>query len=59
MEPIYYKKFLKTKIKSYGGESTDFHDKQIPKVESNYTSLAVIIVYFVFRKGGSYYQQVF
>ena len=25
--PIYIKKFLKTKIKCYGDESTDFHDK--------------------------------
>ena len=28
-EPIYNKNFLKTKIKSYGDESTDFHDKEI------------------------------
>ena len=28
-EPIYNKKFLKTKIKSYSDESTDFHDKEI------------------------------
>ena len=27
-EPIYNKIFLKTKIKSYGDESTDFHDNK-------------------------------
>ena len=34
-EPIYNKNFLKTKIKSYGDESTDFHDKEISEVDSN------------------------
>ena len=32
---------LKTKIKSYGEEATDFHDKEIP-VCSNHNYLAVI-----------------
>ena len=27
-EPVYNKIFLKTKIKSYGGEVTDFYDKK-------------------------------
>ena len=30
-EPVYNKKFLKTEIKSYGDEVTDFYDKRIPK----------------------------
>ena len=30
-EPIYNKKFLKTKAKSYGDEATDFHDNEVPK----------------------------
>ena len=30
-EPVYNKKFLKTEIKSYGDEVTDFYDKKIPK----------------------------
>ena len=30
------------KIKSYGDEAIDFHDKQIPKMDSNYTCLVVI-----------------
>ena len=28
-EPVYNKKILKTKIKSYGDKATDFHDKEI------------------------------
>ena len=28
-EPVYNKKFLKTKIKSHGDEVTDFYDKKI------------------------------
>ena len=41
-EPVYNKEFLKTKIKSHGDKVIDFYDKQIPKVESNHTCLAVI-----------------
>ena len=41
-EPVYNKNFLKTKIKSYGDEVTNFYDKEIPKVDSNNTCLAVI-----------------
>ena len=29
-----YNKFLKTKIRFYGDEATDFHDKEISKVDS-------------------------
>ena len=45
---------MKTKIKSYGDEVTDFYDKEIPKVDPNYTCLAVI----VFKKDENHYQQV-
>ena len=34
-EPVYDKKFLKTKTKSHGDEVTDSYDKKIPKVDSN------------------------
>ena len=40
-ELVYIKKFLKTKIKSYSDEFTDFYDKEIAKVDSNHTCLAV------------------
>ena len=35
-------KNLKNKIKSYSDEVTDFYNKEIPKVDSNHTCLAVI-----------------
>ena len=44
IEPVYNKKILKTKIKSYDDEITDFSDKEILKVGSDYTCLAVIII---------------
>ena len=58
-EPIYNKKFLKTKIKSYGDEATHFHDKEIPKEGSEYTCLAVITIDYVLKKDENYYPQVF
>ena len=41
-EPIYNESYLKTKIKSNGDEITDFYDREIPKLDSNHTYLAVI-----------------
>ena len=41
-EPVYNKIFLKTKVKSYGDEVTDFYDKKVPKVDSNHTCFTVI-----------------
>ena len=41
-DPVYNKEYLKTKIKSGGGEITDLSDKKILKVDSNDTCLAVI-----------------
>ena len=41
-EPVYNKEYLKTKIKSHGDEVTDFHNKDIPRVVSKHTCLAVI-----------------
>ena len=32
-EPVYYKKFLETKIRSYGNEVTYFYDKVIPTMD--------------------------
>ena len=49
-EPIYNKKFLKTKISCYGDEATDFQDKEVPKVDSNYTCLALILLDSIFKK---------
>ena len=41
-EPVINKNVLKTKIKSHGKKVTDFHDKEILKVDSNHTYLAAI-----------------
>ena len=35
------KKNLKTKIKPYGEEATEFHDKEMPKVGANYISINI------------------
>ena len=43
-KPVYNKKCLKTKIKSNNDETTDFHNKKMPKARSNYICLAVIKV---------------
>ena len=48
--PSAINKFLKTKIKSYSAEATDFHDKDILNLGSNYTCLAVILSDFVLKK---------
>ena len=58
-EPINNKKFLRTKIKSYRDGAIDFRDKKMPKVDSNYTCLAVILIDFVLKKYKKFYLQVF
>ena len=58
-KPVYYKEYLKTKIKSHDDEITDFYHKEIPKVDSNHTCLAVIRFDFVLKKDEIYYPQVF
>ena len=58
-EPVYNKIFLKTKIKSHDHEVIDFYDKEIPKVDSNHTCLAVISLDSIPKKDENYYPQVF
>ena len=58
-EPVYNKRYLKTKIKSHGDEVRDFYDKEIPEVDSNHTCLAVISSDSALKKSGNYYPQVF
>ena len=43
---IYNNKILTTKIKSYE-EATNFHDKEIPRIKSNYICLAVLLILFL------------
>ena len=50
---------MKTKIKSHGDEVTNFYDKKIPKLDSNYTCLALIILESALKKDENYSPQVF
>ena len=50
---------METKTKSHDDEVTDFYDKRIPKVDSNYTCLTVISLDSALKKDDSYYLQVF
>ena len=58
-EPIYNKEFLKTKVKSHGDEVKDFYHKQIPKMDSIHTCLAVISLDSTLKKDKNYSPQVF
>ena len=40
--PVYNKTFLKTKTNVCGDEATDFHDKELHKVNSSFTCLVVM-----------------
>ena len=48
-KPIYKRKVLKTKLKSYGDETRNFNYKEMPKVGSNYIRLAVTLILFLKR----------
>ena len=50
---------MKTKTESDGDEATDFHDKEILKVGSNYVWLAVILIDFILTNDDNFYPQVF
>ena len=50
---------MKIKIKSSDDEVINFCDKEIPKMESNYTYLAVISMDSVLKGDENYYPQVF
>ena len=58
-EPIYNKRYLKTKIKSSGDAATDFHDKEIRKISSNYICLAVILIDVALKTLENYHLEVF
>ena len=50
---------MNTKRKSHRGEATGLHDKEIPKVDSNHTCLAVTSFDSALKKDENYYPQVF
>ena len=58
-EPIYNKEFLKTKTKYYGNKTTNFLDKKMPKVGSNHTCLAVMLIDLILKYEENYYPEVF
>ena len=53
-------KYLRAKIKSYNRKiNTNFHKNKIPKEDSKFISLSVILTNSVYRTGKNYYPQVF
>ena len=52
------KRNLKIKIKFHGDEVTDLYNREIPKVHSNHTCLAVISLDSALKKDENYYPQV-
>ena len=59
-EPVYNEKYLKTEKNSYNGKiNTNFSNNKIPKEDSQYIYLSVILIDSVSRTGKNYYLQVF
>ena len=59
-EPVYNKKYLKAKIKSYNGKiNTAFYNNKITNEGSQQIFLSVFLIDSVFKTGKSYYPQVF
>ena len=58
-KPVYSEIFLKYKRKSYGHAVIDFYDKEIPKVDSNHTCLAVISLDSALKKDRNFHLQIF
>ena len=56
-KPVYNKKLLKTKIKFYDDETTDFHDKKIHRVGSDYICLAVNTIDLILKRDKNCYLQ--
>lgn len=54
-EIMYNEKIMKAKIRLYGAEATDFRDKEVSKVGSIYTYLAVIVLDYVLIKDKTFY----
>ena len=46
-------------MKPHSNEVTNFHDKNIPKADSNHICLAVISLDFALKKDENYYPQIF
>ena len=49
---------MKTKTKSYSDKATDFQDREVPKVDTNYTCLTVTSLDYVLKIDENYYLQM-
>ena len=59
-KPVYNKKYLKAKIKTYNGKiNINSHNNKIPKGDSQYVCLSIILLDSVFTTCKNYYSQVF
>ena len=59
-KPVYNKKYLKAKTKYYNGRiNTNFHNNKIPKEDSQYLCLSVILIDYPFRRDKNLHSQVF
>ena len=60
-EPVYgdNDSYIKTKIKKYDNKlNTNFYEKEIPKGDSSYRCLSLIMLHSVVKVGKKYYPQV-
>ena len=59
-EPVYNDKYFKTKTGFYEGKiNKNFHGNKVPKEDSQYICLSVILIDSIFRTGKSYYPEFF
>ena len=59
-ESVYNEIYLKAKTKFYNGKiNTNFNNNKIPKKDSQFICLSVILLDYVFTTGKSYYPPVF
>ena len=58
-ETVYNEKYLKAKIKPNNKKTnTSFHGNKIPREDSQFICISVILIGFAFRSGKNYYPQV-
>ena len=58
-KPVYNKKVFRSKIKSHADEATNFLDKEVPEVGSDYNCLTVMNLDSALKKDENCYPQVF
>ena len=59
-EPVYNEKYQQAKIKSCNGKiNTNFHNNKIPKEDSQFICLSMIMINSVIKTSKNYYPEVF